>query len=277
MCRLGGVAAASSLLAWGCCFLPDVAVGPTPSPAERCLTACLPIQRPGGVKSRLTTTCCGWPLPETRDAVSLQHCSYVLVNHLRAPFLLVTGRSRLFSARKPAGGAPKGAEYPRNTPEALASAPHGQGRRRHRCGHDRGARPRRRRAGPGGRRRLPGADPALPPPRLGRARRHRDLGRRPGHPGRDGRPPGRTGRHRRRHRHHQPARDAGGVRPLDRTSAAPRHRVAGPAHRAHLRRAHRGGAPPLRARHDRPRPRPVLQRHQGGLAAPARRARTRSR
>src|SRR5580698_11098635 len=89
----------------GCCFLLDVTVAPTPSPAERCLTACLLIQRPGGVKSRLTTICCGWPLPETRDAVSLQHCSYVLVNHLRAPFLLVTGRSRLL-ARQACPGTP---------------------------------------------------------------------------------------------------------------------------------------------------------------------------
>ena len=40
------------------------------------------------------------------------------------------------------------------------------------------------------------------------------------------------GRHRGGHRHHQPARDAGGLRPLDRTAAAPRHRLAGPPHRA---------------------------------------------
>ena len=86
-----------------------------------------------------------------------------------------------------------------------------------------------------------------------------------------------AGRHRGRHRHHQPARDAGRLRPLDRAAAAPRHRLAGPAHRGPVRRAHRGRPPPARARHDRPRARPVLQRHQGGLAASPRRPRARPR
>ena len=45
--------------------------------------------------------------------------------------------------------------------------------------------------------------------------------------------------HRRRHRHHQPARDGGGLGPLERSSPAPGHRVAGPPHRRALRPAAR--------------------------------------
>ena len=45
------------------------------------------------------------------------------------------------------------------------------------------------------------------------------------------------------HRHHQPARDGRGVEPVDRPAAAPRHRLAGPAHGRPLRRARRGRAP----------------------------------
>ena len=57
-----------------------------------------------------------------------------------------------------------------------------------------------------------------------------------------------AGRHGGRHRHHQPARDARRLRPLDRAAAAPGHRLAGPAHRGAVRRAHRGGPPPAGAR-----------------------------
>ena len=67
---------------------------------------------------------------------------------------------------------------------------------------------------------------------------------------------------------------------FDRSTGRPLHRAIVWQDRrtaAHLRRAHRGGASPLRARHDRPRPRPVLQRHQGGLAPPPGRPRSRAR
>ena len=221
---------------------------------------------PGG-RSRLTTTYSGWLSPETRDAVSLQHCSYAFVNQIHASSMQVTGRSRLFARKRPARHPPT-TLVPR---EPLASAPHGQGRRR-RCGYDRRACPRRRRVGPGRRRRLPRADPALPPPRLGRARPGRDLGGRAGHPGRGRRPPGGGRPHRRRHRHHQPARDPGGLRPLDRPAAAPGDRLAGPPHRRAVRRAGRRRSPAAGAGQDGPRPRPVLQRHQGGLAVALRRA-----
>ncbi len=71
------------------------------------------------------------------------------------------------------------------------------------------------------------------------------------------------------HRHHQPAGDGRGVvprRPAGR--CAPGHRVAGPPHRRPLRRA-AGGRRTLdtvRAPH-RAGARPVLLRHQGGVAA----------
>ena len=132
------------------------------------------------------------------------------------------------------------------TRERLASAPNGQGRRR-RCGHDRRPRPRGRRARPSDRRRLPGADPALPPAGLGRARPGRDLGLRPGHPGRGRGPPCRGERDRRGHRHHQPARDPGDVRPLDGPAAAPGDRLAGSPDRAAVRRVGRRRPPAARA------------------------------
>ena len=128
--------------------------------------------------------------------------------------------------------------------------------------------------GPGHRRRLPGADPALPAPGLGRARPERDLGRRPRHPGRGGSPPGRG-----RATPWPPSASPTSARPSSPSTA----RTGQPLHRAivwqdrrtaaDLRRARRGRPPPAGARHDRPRPRPVLQRHQGGLAPPPRRPR----
>ena len=57
---------------------------------------------------------------------------------------------------------------------------------------------------------------------------------------------------------------------FDRSTGQPLHRAIvwqDRRTRGHLRRAHRGGPPAPRARHDRPRPRPLLQRHQGELAA----------
>ena len=83
----------------------------------------------------------------------------------------------------------------------------------------------------------------------------------------------RSGRRGGRHRHHQPARDAGGVRPLDGAPFAPGHRLAGPPHRIPVRRPDGTGPPPAGARAHGPRPRPVLQRDQGGLAAAQRGAR----
>ncbi len=67
------------------------------------------------------------------------------------------------------------------------------------------------------------------------------------------------------------------LRPLERPSAAQRHRLAGPPHRAALRRAHRRGPPAARARGDGSGARSVLQRHQGRVAAPPRRSRARRR
>ena len=71
----------------------------------------------------------------------------------------------------------------------------------------------------------------------------------------------------RRHRHHQPARDGGGLEPPHRPAAAPGHRLAGPPHRGALRRAGRRRAPPARAGAHRARARPLLLGHQAGLAA----------
>ena len=79
----------------------------------------------------------------------------------------------------------------------------------------------------------PGGVPAaLPTVGLGRARPRRHLGldrrRLPRRHRAGGRRPGRH----RRHRHHQPARDDAGLGPRHRPAARPRHRLAGPAHRA---------------------------------------------
>ncbi len=49
------------------------------------------IRRPEEGLTRLTTICSGRPSPETRDAVSLHHCSYALVNQIPAPSVQVTG------------------------------------------------------------------------------------------------------------------------------------------------------------------------------------------
>ena len=183
----------------------------------------------------------------------------------------VTGRSRLFAREaRPTGPAPA----PKSPRSRLASTPHGQGRRRHRCGHDRGARPRRRRGGPGGRRRLPGADPALPPARLGRARCGRDLGRRAGHPGRGRGAPGRAPA-----TPWPPSASPTSARrcvAFDRSTGRPLHRAIVWQDRrtaalcAELTEA--GHLPLVRATTG-PRARPLLQRHQGGLAAPPRRPR----
>ena len=92
-----------------------------------------------------------------------------------------------------------------------------------------------------------GVRAALPGLRLGRARPRGPLA----HDGRD-LPDGAAGSRssglrRRRHRHHQPARDHGGVGPRHRRGGASRHRLAGPAHGRPLRSAEGGRA---RARGD---------------------------
>ena len=87
--------------------------------------------------------------------------------------------------------------------------------------------------------RLPRVRPALPPPRLGGARRRTRSGRSPGRwRARPATMPG--GPRAEGHRHHEPARDGGGLGPAHRRAAPPRDRVAGPPHRRALRRAARG-------------------------------------
>ena len=113
-----------------------------------------------------------------------------------------------------------------------------------------------------------GVPPDLPAARLGGARRRGDLGHAARHRARGAgarRPAG--GRHR-RHRHHQPARDHGAVEPPQRPAHPPRHRLAGPPHRAAVRAAARarGHGRPGAAQH-RAGDRPLLQRHQDPLAA----------
>ena len=110
---------------------------------------------------------------------------------------------------------------------------------------------------------VPGVHPALPPARLGRARSDRDLDRGADDPRRARR---RARRARRGHRDHRSAGDGRGVGSAHRPTAAPRHRLAGPPHGEPLRRAPRRGRRAARAGHHRPRARPVLQRHQGGVA-----------
>ncbi len=132
---------------------------------------------------------------------------------------------------------------------------------RRRSGHHQFARRRVRRADlRRSRGRATGNRPALPARRLGgtRAGRHLVFGRayrargtRQVRPRRDGRG---------RHRHHQPARNRRGVGPHERPRRGPRDRVAGPPHHRLLPRAR--GRPADAHREDRPRPRPVLLRHQ---------------
>ena len=75
-------------------------------------------------------------------------------------------------------------------------------------------------------------------------------------------------RHRRRDRDHEPARDRGRVGPQHRPAPPPRHRLAGPAHRAGVRRASApsGSRAPGPIAH-RPRARPVLLGDEARVAA----------
>ena len=70
------------------------------------------------------------------------------------------------------------------------------------------------------------------------------------------------------HRHHQPARDRGGLGPRQRRAAAPRAGVAGPPHRRPLRRAARGRPRAAGARAHRPGARPLLLGHEDRVADP---------
>ena len=73
-------------------------------------------------------------------------------------------------------------------------------------------------------------------------------------------------------RDHEPARDDGRLGARDRAAGAPRDRLAGPPHRRPLRRAARGA----RAGAHRPRPRPLLLRHEARVdPRPHRRCRSR--
>ena len=142
-------------------------------------------------------------------------------------------------------------------------------RPRHRRRHDRRDRPARLDRRQHRRPRLSRVPPALPARGLGGARPGRDLG---GGAGRL-RPGARRGRGADGDRHHQPARDPGAVGPRDAGLADEGHRLAGPAHRRHLRPAARGrprgGG---RAAH-RPAPGPLLHRHQAHLGQGQRTAR----
>ena len=68
------------------------------------------------------------------------------------------------------------------------------------------------------------------------------------------------------HRHHQPARDGAALGPRDARLSASRDRLAGPAYGGHLPAAARRGPRGPGHRADRAAPRPVLLRHQAGLA-----------
>ena len=117
----------------------------------------------------------------------------------------------------------------------------------------------------------------LPPTGLGRARDRRDLDERAGCGGRRVARRFGQGGGLCRHRHHESARDHGGVGARDRRARPPRDRVAGPAHRAALRATQGRRARAAVSRAHRPRARPVLQRDQARVAARQRRRRARAR
>ena len=149
------------------------------------------------------------------------------------------GPRRADRARRRARPRDRGGGGDRHRRARRSSRKHEQVRRRHRSGHhqlalhplrqgrrDRPRRPARARAD-------------QPEGRLGRARRDRDLApHAPGHQRRDGRLR-RRGRRHRGDRHHQPARDRGGVGPGDGRADPQRDRVAGHAHRRARSRARR--------------------------------------
>ena len=81
----------------------------------------------------------------------------------------------------------------------------------------------------------------------------------------------------RRHRHHQPARDHGGVGPRHRHRRAPRHRLAGPPHRGYLRQTEGRRPRAGDLGQDRPDHRSLFLRHQSRLDPRSRARRARAR
>ena len=141
----------------------------------------------------------------------------------------------------------------------------------HRSGHDRHHLPRLRPRGADRGSRLLGVRAALPPARLGRARRERDLGGDPARGAGGDRRRGDPGRRPGRDRDHQPARDRGRLGPGHRRARPSRTRLAGPAHGRALRSAEGGGARGHGARAHRARHRPVLLGHEDRVAPGERR------
>ena len=83
-----------------------------------------------------------------------------------------------------------------------------------------------------------------------------------------------AGRRRARHRHHQPARNHGGVEPQDRQADPQRHRLAGPPRRAAVPQADRRRLGAEDPGQDRPADRFLFLRHQGALVPGQRAGRT---
>ena len=103
---------------WGLLLCPARAcsvgaVTPTPHSSGAVSHGACSDPAPGRGPSRLTTTYSGWPSPETRDAVSLQHCSYALVNQIARTIRAGHGPFAIVCARKPPARSARHAEYPR--------------------------------------------------------------------------------------------------------------------------------------------------------------------
>ena len=81
----------------------------------------------------------------------------------------------------------------------------------------------------------------------------------------------------RRDRDHQPARDHGGVGPRDGQGRAPRHRLAGPPHRRHLRQAEERRPRAGDLGEDRPDHRSLFLRNESRLDSRPRAGRARTR
>ena len=168
---------------------------------------------------------------------SLQHCSYALVNQRarsipagHGPFAKI---SRATPRPPPPAGPRHGDRYRR---QRLASSPpwprsSPSMRARPACA------PSPWTSRPGSPTSPTGSSPSTSPARAGSSTTQPRSGRPCAPPWPRWGPACRGRRDRGGHRHHQPARDPGRLRPLDRPAAAPRHRLAGPSHRRHLRRA----------------------------------------
>ncbi len=122
--------------------------------------------------------------------------------------------------------------------------------------------------------------PDLPAARLGGARPDGDLADPAGDRARGAAPGRARSTADQGHRHHQPARDHRGVEPPHRPAHLQRHRLAGPARRAQLRRAARARLGRYDPRQDRLAHRRLFLRHQAPVdpgprarGAPARRTR----